>query len=37
MVLNKIMQEMLAPCVEVGLIITQLGELNGRQQPTVIT
>lgn len=30
-------QEMLAPCVEVGLIITQLRELTGRQLPTVIT
>jgi len=30
-------QEMLAPCVEVGLQISQLRELTGRQQPTVIT
>jgi len=30
-------QEMLAPCVEVGLVISQLRELTGRTQPTVIT
>jgi len=30
-------QEMLGPCVEVGLQISQLRELTGRQQPTVIT
>jgi hypothetical protein len=32
-----VLQEMLAPCVEVGLVITQLRELTGRQEPTVIT
>jgi len=30
-------QEMLAPCVEVGLVISQLCELTGRKEPTVIT
>jgi len=30
-------QEMLGPCVEVGLVISQLRELTGRLQPTVIT
>jgi len=30
-------QEMLGPCVEVGLVISQLRELTGRTQPTVIT
>jgi len=30
-------QEMLGPCVEVGLQISQLRELTGRQEPTVIT
>eukprot|EP00088_Acartia_fossae_P013844 TRINITY_DN17318_c0_g1_i1.p1 TRINITY_DN17318_c0_g1~~TRINITY_DN17318_c0_g1_i1.p1 ORF type:complete len:563 (-),score=106.87 TRINITY_DN17318_c0_g1_i1:601-2289(-) len=30
-------QEMLKPCVEVGLEISQLRELTGRQEPTVIT
>merc|ERR1711931_433533 len=30
-------QDMLAPCVEVGLVISQLCQLTGRKQPTVIT
>ena len=30
-------QEMLSPAVEVGLVITQLRELTGRTEPTVIT
>merc|ERR1719154_11689 len=30
-------QEMLAPCVQVGLEISQLRELTGRDAPTVIT
>ena len=30
-------QEMLAPVVELGLQISQLRELTGRQQPTVVT
>merc|ERR1712112_435380 len=30
-------QEMLKPAVEVGLQISQLRELTGRQEPTVIT
>lgn len=37
---NKIFgsaQEMLAPCVQVGLQISQLQELTGRDAPTVIT
>ena len=33
----KSAQEMLKPAVEVGLIISQLRELTGRQEPTVIT
>ena len=32
-----IFQEMLGPCVEVGLQISQLRELTGRAEPTVIT
>ena len=30
-------QEMLAPVVKLGLQISQLRELTGRQEPTVIT
>lgn len=30
-------QEMLAPVVQLGLQISQLRELTGRQEPTVIT
>merc|ERR1719319_1936243 len=30
-------QDMLAPAVEVGLVISQLRELTGRKEPTVIT
>jgi len=33
----KSAQEMLKPAVEVGLVISQLRELTGRQEPTVIT
>ena len=33
----KSAQEMLKPAVEVGLVISQLRELAGRQEPTVIT
>eukprot|EP00092_Neocalanus_flemingeri_P031038 GFUD01033718.1.p1 GENE.GFUD01033718.1~~GFUD01033718.1.p1 ORF type:complete len:563 (-),score=165.78 GFUD01033718.1:500-2188(-) len=33
----KSSQEMLKPAVEVGLVISQLRELTGRQEPTVIT
>jgi len=35
--LNLSAQEMLKPAVEVGLQISQLRELTGRQEPTVIT
>jgi phosphoglucomutase len=35
--LVKSAQEMLAPCIEVALEISQLVKFTGRKEPTVIT